>query len=64
MDVTPLFQSLKSKEYVGGLLAGFTLVSLAGYLMQGALPDIVSAISFTIVFSLSWVILDNLSLLR
>lgn len=64
MDITPLVESLRSKEYLAGLILGFAFVSVIGFVMQGAIPDIISAVSFSIVFTVAWLILDNISLLR
>lgn len=64
MDITPLIESLRSREYLAGLVLGFVAVSGVGYVLQRAIPDIVSAVSFALVFTVAWLILDNISLLR
>jgi hypothetical protein len=50
------------KTFLGGLIAGFTTVSLIAYILQDTLPDLVSAISFTAVFTVVWFALDKVSL--
>jgi len=64
MDITPLVKSLRSRQYIGGLVIGFAFVSGLGYILQRAVPDLASFFGFALVFTLTWLVLDNISVIR
>ncbi|MFP4038817.1 MAG: hypothetical protein ACLFTA_03480 [Candidatus Nanohaloarchaea archaeon] len=61
MDLKESFSGLKNLEYMGGLIAGFTAISLVAYLIDGSLPDLASTIAFIAVFTLAYLVLEKIS---